>query len=213
VLIGECGIPFDLGGRERKPVFFSGREPKTAFETGDFSKCTNALNRTMDALDIAQVSFTIWCYQADNTNEHGDGWNGEDLSLFSRDQIVPGDEDDLFAGGRSLQAAIRPYPARVAGDVIHFSFSLYRRDRHFDLVFWADHSLATRKTEIFIPKYQYPYGVVVKIKSGGGSYQIDWEAQTLTYTHTETSSVNRIVIKKVLASKRTHELELQVLDP
>ena len=211
VLIGECGIPFDMGGASsQRPVFFGCRPAKTAFETNDFSTCTNALNRTMAAMEGAQVSCTIWCYQPDNTNKYGDGWNGEDLSLFSVDQVVPGDEDNLFAGGRSLQAAIRPYPHRVAGDVVRFGFSLYRKDRRFELVFKADHSLNTSETEIFLPKYQYPHGVHVKVKRGGGSYEIDWENQTLTYTHTETSKTNHIVVTKILApgTKKAHNVEL-----
>lgn len=96
------------------PIFFGCKKQQTAFESGDFSTCTNALNRSMRAMEEAQVSYTIWCYQPDNTNEYGDGWNQEDLSLFSKSQVVPGDEDNLFAGGRSLLAAIRPYPFKVS---------------------------------------------------------------------------------------------------
>lgn len=210
VLIGESGIPFDMGARQRRPLFFGWIQPRSAFETGDFSTCTNALNRTMSALEGAQVSYTIWCYQPENTNKYGDGWNGEDLSLFSVDQVFPGDEDDLFAGGRSLLAAIRPYPHRVAGDIVHFSFSLYRKDRRFSLEFNADHSLATRETEIFVPKYHYPHGVNVNVKKGSGSYKVDWELQTLTYTHAESSTTNHVVITKAAAplDMAAHELEL-----
>ena len=104
VLIGECGIPFDMGGVDERPIFFGCRHHKSAFETGDFSTCTNALNRTMCALEDAQVSYTIWCYQPDNTNKYGDGWNGEDLSLFSVDQVVPGDGRSCW-GGRSLRSS------------------------------------------------------------------------------------------------------------
>jgi len=204
VLIGECGIPFDLdGGKQRKPLFFSGRKPKAAFETNDFKKCTSAMDRTMCALEVAQVSYTIWCYELDNTNKYGDGWNGEDLSLFSRDQVIPGDEDNLYAGGRSLLAVIRPYPVRVAGDVVTFSFSLYRKDRKFELIFKADHNLATKETEVFLPKYQYPHGVKVTVHAGGGSYKVDWESQTLTYTHSEavSSIKHHVVVTKVLAQQ------------
>lgn len=203
VLIGECGIPFDLGGRENHPVCFPCFADKSAFETGDFSMCTSALNRTMGALEEAQVSYTIWCYQPENTNKHGDGWNGEDLSLFSRDQVLPGDENNLFAGGRSLLAAIRPYPHRVAGNVIRFSFHLYRKNRRFDLVFDADHSLTSNQTEIFLPRYHYPNGVDVRIKKGDGSYEVDWELQTLTYTHTASCAVSHIVVTKVAAPNNT----------
>lgn len=214
VLVGECGIPFDMGRQhDKKPLCFGCQKKTTAFETGDFSECTSALDRTMCALERAQVSFTIWCYQPDNTNEHGDGWNGEDLSLFSRDQAVPGEEDSLFDGGRSLQAAIRPYPCRVAGDVVRFSFSLYRKDRRFILVFEADHGLATRETEIFLPKYQYPHGVTIVVTEGSGSYKMNWETQTLTYTHTESSSTNHIVVTKVMApSEAAHDLELRPME-
>jgi hypothetical protein len=202
ILIGECGIPFDLGGRDAVPVFFGHRrKAKTAFETGDFNKCTHALHRTMRALEVAQVSFTIWCYEPENVNKYGDLWNEEDLSLFSKSQIAPDDEDDLFAGGRSLLAAIRPYPQRVAGDVQWFKFSLYQMDRRFDLVFEADHSIASKETVIFLPKYQYPHGVKVSITKGGGSYQIDWDLQTLTYTHTDACSMNHIVVQKVVINE------------
>mmetsp|Transcript_24061 Transcript_24061/g.56896 ORF Transcript_24061/g.56896 Transcript_24061/m.56896 type:complete len:407 (+) Transcript_24061:108-1328(+) len=199
VLIGECGVPFDMGGTSMSPLFFGFRKARTAFETGDFSTCTNALNRTMRALEIAQVSHTIWCYQPDNTNRYGDGWNGEDLSLFSKDQVDPGDEDDVLAGGRSLLAAIRPYPHRVAGDVVRYGFQLYRIRRPFELIFDADHNLQTNETVIFLPRYQYPHGVNVYIKQGdGGRYTIDWASQTLTYTHTKASSRNHLVVEKIL---------------
>jgi hypothetical protein len=31
------------------------------------------------------LSYTIWAYESSNTHANGDGWNGEDLSLFSND--------------------------------------------------------------------------------------------------------------------------------
>ena len=242
VLIGECGIPFDLGGRDRKPIFFSGKEPKTAFETGgryhtrtticlgtlascmdssfcfifqslDFSKCTTAMDRTMSALENAAVSYTIWCYQPENTNANGDGWNGEDLSLFSRDQVVEGDEDNLFAGGRSLNAVIRPYPCRIAGDLVRFSFRLFRRDRRFDFVFKPDHRLAVKETEIFLPRYQFPYGVKVLIlPESAGTYEIDWQQQTLTFTHHADASIVHVKVLKTLEtdSRRQGDISFEL---
>jgi hypothetical protein len=188
ILIGECGIPFDLHDFRH----FHRKD----FE--DFTKCTQAMNTTMRALEYAQVSYTIWTYEPDNTNKYGDNWNGEDLSLFSRDQVDPGEEDDLFAGCRSLLAAIRPYPCRVAGDVIHYSFHPYTRKRKFVLSFCADHTLTTSETEIFLPKYHYPHGVKVTVSKGGGTYRLDWELQRLLYTHNNASMLNTIVVKKIL---------------
>jgi hypothetical protein len=208
VLIGECGIPFDLGGRLGKPLFFGDHESKTAFETGDFSKCTMAMERTMSALEKAAVSYTIWCYQPENRNAIGDGWNGEDLSLFSVDQVTEGDEDNLFAGGRSLEAVIRPYPCRVAGDVVRFSFGLFRKDRRFDFVFKPDRHLAVKETEIFLPRFQYPHGVkVVIIPESSGTYQLDWQQQTMTFVHTDHVSVVHIKVLKVFETDPRPQLE------
>ena len=52
------------------------------------------------------VSCTLWNYTADNSNGRGDQWNGEDLSLFSRDQQK--DAADINSGGRALAAGTRP---------------------------------------------------------------------------------------------------------
>ena len=84
-------------------------------------------------------------------------------------------------------------------------FQLYRKDRRFDLTFTADHSLETNETIVFLPKYQYPRGVNVEIKKGGGSYEIDWDTQSLTYTHTESSTVNHIRVTKILAPKKSQK--------
>lgn len=213
VLIGECGIPFDLGGRDRKPLFFPDHESKTAFETGDFSKCTMAMDRTMSALEKAAVSYTIWCYQPENRNAIGDGWNGEDLSLFSLDQVAEGDdEDNLFPGGRSLEAVIRPYPCRIAGDLVRFSFRVFRRDRRFDFVFKPDHRLAVKETEIFLPRFQYPYGVTVTIiPESSGTYQLDWQQQKLTFTHTDHVSIVHIKVLKVLETDPRPQVDNSLL--
>src|SRR5438105_3243492 len=73
VLIGEFGIPFDL-------------QHKRAYRSGNFSKQIKAMDRSLRALEDALLSGTLWNYNADNTNVHGDQWNGEDFSIFSRDQ-------------------------------------------------------------------------------------------------------------------------------
>lgn len=69
----------------------------------------------------------------------------------------------------------------------------------------ADQSLETNETFIFLPKYQYPRGVNVRVKSDGGpcgTYKIDWETQTMTYTHSESSTTNHIEVTKILAPKK-----------
>ncbi len=162
-LLGEFGIAFDLAG---------GR----AFRDGDFREQVKAMDRTLRALDDALLSGTLWNYTADNRNARGDLWNGEDLSIFSRDQQR--DPQDLHSGGRALEAVVRPYARAVAGEPLRMHFD--RRRRSFEFVFRHDPSLSA-PTEIFVPDYQYPRGYRVTVSDG--SFEAIPAAQTLAYHH------------------------------
>src|SRR5207237_3668325 len=145
VLIGEFGIPFDL-------------QHKKAYRTGDFGKQIRAMNRSLRALEDTLLSGTLWNYTADNTNEHGDQWNGEDLSIFSLDQQT--DPQDIHAGGRALPAVVRPYACAVAGEPLHMAFDPDHKD--FTFAFRHD-ATVTAPTELFVPNYQYPRGYTVGV--------------------------------------------------
>lgn len=124
-IIGEVGVPFDING---------GR----ALRTGDYAKQTELLDALIEAMEQANVGFTLWNYNPDNTTAAGDGWNQEDFSVMcneqdaldldnvcaprsqeGRHQAATDDVDAelyrLHAGGRSLPAIIRPYAVKVAG--------------------------------------------------------------------------------------------------
>ena len=73
-------------------------------------------------------------YEPINTHAYGDGWQGEDLSIFSYDDI-PANQDILAddppnlhslitVGARGIPAWCRPYPAEVVGQVISFDFDM-----------------------------------------------------------------------------------------
>ncbi|MGI6365959.1 MAG: cellulase family glycosylhydrolase [Bacillota bacterium] len=148
VLIGETGIAYDMqGGR--------------AYRTGDFSVQIKAMDRLLRALDANFHNFTLWNYTSDNSNERGDGWNGEDLSIFSRDQQT--DPRDLNSGGRALEALVRPWPRRIAGQPLALRFNI--KTREFTFSFKPDPD-ATAPTEIFVPAYQYPQGYVIQVSAG-----------------------------------------------
>ena len=154
-VIGEFGIPFDL-------------DDKSAYKNGNFSIHTQALDLYYDAMDANLLNCTIWNYTADNTNERGDLWNDEDLSIFSRDQQ---DSDDIYSGGRGLAAIVRPYARKVAGEPLRMSFDLATRTFEFA---WKPDPAVTPPTEIFVPDLQYPQGIVAEVS--GGSYRRDGQS-------------------------------------
>jgi hypothetical protein len=175
-LVGEFGIPFDLQG-------------KKAYRSDDFSQQVSALDRSFRAMDDNLLSCTIWNYTPDNTNERGDMWNGEDLSIFSRDQ--QSDRRDINSGGRALAAFIRPYARKVAGEPIYMSFDL--KTSIFEFKFRHD-SQVQAPTEIFVPSYHYPRGYQVEVSDG--SYEALHEQQILVYRHTLEQPMHFIRIQR-----------------
>ena len=104
------------------------------------------------------LNYTLWNYTADNTNARGDLWNDEDLSIFSRDQRT--DPGDINSGGRALEAVVRPYASKTAGEPLKMSFDIRRR--RFDFEFRHDPAVDA-PTEIFVPNFQYPHGIRVTL--------------------------------------------------
>jgi hypothetical protein len=173
-LIGETGIPFDMGYAR-------------AYRSGDFSMQLRAMDASMSALESSFASFTLWNYTADNTNERGDQWNGEDFSIYSRDQL--GGDDDLYDGGRALGAVIRPYPIIIAGEPIHISFD--RRSRRFEFSF--RHAAGVdAPSELFIPRLQYPQGCKVQVSDG--IFELDAGRQLLLYKHSPAQALHTLTL-------------------
>lgn len=161
-LIGETGIPFDLNRGK-------------SYVTGDFSAQVAAMDATMQALEANLLSFTLWNYTADNDNEYGDRWNHEDLSIFSRDQMIG--NGSPYDGGRALQAVLRPYPFKIPGRLQFMRFDI--DTRVFEVAFELDASIEGN-LELFIPEFQYPGGCNIEAAHGG--YQINLAQQWLRYT-------------------------------
>ncbi|MCX7706990.1 MAG: cellulase family glycosylhydrolase [Anaerolineae bacterium] len=179
VLLGEFGIPFDLNEKE-------------AYRTGDFSVQIRALDRSFRAVEDNLLSCTLWNYTADNTDACGDGWNGEDFSIFSRDQ--QDNPSDINSGGRALRAAVRPYPRAVAGEPLRMAFDLRRRV--FEFEFRHDPQVAA-PTEIFVPVLQYPEGYRVEVSDG--TFEKDSARQVLVYRHDPEQRQHIITISPMSA--------------
>ena len=160
-VIGEFGVPFDLNN-------------KKAYKTGDFSRQQQALNVYYQFVESLFLDTTIWNYTADNDNLHGDQWNDEDLSIFSRDQ--QSNPEDLNSGGRATAAFVRPYVRRLDGKPIRQAFDLKRKE--YVLAF--EHE-GEQVTEIFVPSLHYSRGFNVEISDGSWTFSLD--SQILLYQH------------------------------
>lgn len=176
VLIGECGIPFDMDG-------------KRAYRSGDFHAQIRAMDRTLRAMEDNLLGYTLWNYTADNTNAHGDQWNDEDLSIFSRDQQR--NPDDIHSGGRALEAILRPYPRCIAGEPLSLDFD-YRKGR-FRFTFRHDPQV-NAPSEFYVPEFQYPRGCRIWVSDG--HYEFDAAEQTLTYYHSPDRQVHEVRLER-----------------
>ena len=168
VLLGEFGIPFDLRGNRVK-----------------------AMDRSFRAVEDNLLSCTLWNYTPDNTHAHGDGWNGEDLSIFGRDEQE--DLGDIHSGGRALPAIVRPYPRATAGEPLRMAFDIKRRI--FQFRFRHDPQV-TAATEIFVPALQYPRGYRVEVSDG--MVERDPVRQTLIYRHDPARREHKVRISPEL---------------
>ncbi|MDR0455375.1 MAG: cellulase family glycosylhydrolase [Treponema sp.] len=122
-LLGEFGLAFDMNKRR-------------SFANGNYSLHEEALSMYYNAVDTNLLHSTIWNYTADNTNKTGDGWNDEDLSIFS-------DGKERAAAGWK-----RPYPMATAGNPLSIKWN-YRRGV-FRYRYTADSGIAA-PTVIYLP--------------------------------------------------------------
>jgi Glycoside hydrolase family 5 C-terminal domain/Cellulase (glycosyl hydrolase family 5) len=174
VLIGETGIPFDL-------------DEGKAYRTGNFQAQSAAANRVFRGIEDSLSHCTWWNYTADNDHQGGDQWNGEDLSIFSRDQQHNLEKSN--SGGRALDAIVRPYPRAVAGALLSLRFDPHRGT--FSFTFRHDPQV-TAATEIFIPNLQYPHGYQVKVSDGSFEQYPDRHLGIYRHTTIQTEHTIRV---------------------
>jgi hypothetical protein len=213
-LVGEVGIPFDMHQR--------------AFKDGNFAPQVRAMNASLRSLERHMVSYTLWNYNPDNTNAHGDDWNGEDLSIFSRDQqihppsfqadapinpdaLTPDQLDALNDGGRALSAVIRPYAYKVTGTPTGMAF--YPKRKLFRFRFRSNPDLVPNTAcEFFVPRYHYPDGFKVVVSDG--DIEIFWEAQKILYYPSLNEREHTVVVlPKDATVKDGVGFEMDALEP
>ncbi|MBI1261339.1 MAG: cellulase family glycosylhydrolase [Rhizobiales bacterium] len=155
-LIGECGIPYDLDQAAAFKAWAAGSRDPAIWE-----KHVIALDLMYNALDKLLISSTQWNYTASNRNDEavGDGWNQEDLSIYSIDQRD--NPDDINSGGRALEGFVRPYARKVTGRPLKMKFK--RETGAFRFIYDVT---GDGTAEIFVPRLQYPNGFEIEVEGG-----------------------------------------------
>jgi hypothetical protein len=174
-VIGEFGLPFDING-------------KKAYRNNNFSEHEEALDTYYSVMDRELLHCFLWNYTADNTNKHGDMWNGEDLSIFSKDQQKK--PENIHSGGRAISGFCRPYPQKTAGTPQYIEFN--RSTKEFTYTFKPEPSMEA-PTELYVPHWHYPNGYMVNLSAG--SYKKDTKNQRLLiYPSTKETPLTVILL-------------------
>ena len=141
-LVGEFGIPFDLNDGEAYARWAQGERSPAVWHAH-----SAALSAMYDALDALLLSSAQWNYTASNRNDAmiGDGWNQEDLSIWSADQID--DRADPDAGARALSGFCRPFVRAAQGQLLA---QAWNADTGFTCTIAVDGTI-TAPTEIYVP--------------------------------------------------------------
>lgn len=170
-LIGEFGIPYDLNNGEAYDRWATGERGEQVWRAH-----AKALGAMYDTLDALLLSSTQWNYSATNRNDLriGDGWNQEDLSIYSVDQVTS--VDDPASGSRALAGFSRPYVQRAQGLIVSMAFDA--GDACLDAVIKVDAAIGDA-TEIFVPNWRYPHGVDIATSGVKAAATHDVKAQTV----------------------------------
>ncbi|KAG0375689.1 hypothetical protein BGX24_008774 [Mortierella sp. AD032] len=164
-----------------------------------------AFDNILQGLDRTLAHYTLWNYTIENTKQFGDGWNGEDLSLYSSPTAAMAADETLHPldrGGRAVEQFCRPYPVTTVGQPTKILF-----DRHFGTFrLWTrtdekqeqeeqqdqeqKQSEDAMKSEIYIPQLHFPDGPTGNVVAvSDGTWEWDTERQSLFWTYGSTSPI------------------------
>jgi hypothetical protein len=182
-LIGECGIQYDMNEAQAYDRWAGGERSSDIWRAQ-----TAALDLMYNAFDRLLVSSAQWNYTVSNRNDPmiGDGWNQEDLSIWSLDQTT----DDPSSGGRAVEGFCRPFVRIGQGTVIRQSFD--RASGLFEAEIEIDAAI-TAPTEIFVPDVQYPAGAALTVDP---ALDVEHDGQVVRFRVTQAGTVKLRVTRR-----------------
>lgn len=166
-LIGEFGIPYDLDEGYAYTRWQAG-------ERDVWCQHEAALTLMYDAMDALGLHSTQWNYTASNRNDLriGDGWNQEDLSIWSADQ--QDGSGNPGGGGRAIAGFSRPYVRRAQGRIRSACFA--HDTRRFTAEILVDADIGGF-TELYVPLIHYPLGFVLRCEGIPAELDLDPSSQ------------------------------------
>ena len=205
VIFGECGIPMDMNNHR-------------GYNEDDYRLHNFAMDSMFQAMEKAHISgYTLWNYNPKNEVTFGDSWNGEDFSIYCKTIARDKFKETSNSGGRVLEAIIRPYAAKIAGELqltkFDYNKKVYILKFKTPDVIRQTQSAAklavgpqiTRQTEIFVPEYhfnQHENGddehpcKSIEIIVSDGQFYYDFDKQTLYYWHADHANEHTVIIRK-----------------
>jgi hypothetical protein len=159
--------------------------------TGLYSPHEEALSMYYDAVDANLLHSTIWNYTADNTGRYGDGWNDEDLSIFSEGK------ERAAAGWK------RPYPMATAGEPLSIKWD--RRRGVFCYRFNADKAIVA-PTIIYLPADYFGPEPLIELRAlhedAAPLWEYNFEQQRLLVFCGEFDGEVEVIVRPTAASFR-----------
>lgn len=129
---------------------------------GDYTEHVKAMDALVSACDDHLVNFTLWAYSAVNTHEWGDGWNGEDLSLYCAETgSFP--KHPYLAGARAPASWCRPFvqslaPASSGAKLVRMAFDLKTSRFEAEVDIGAQEGDGEVVASVYVPWLHYREG-------------------------------------------------------
>lgn len=164
---GEIGIPYDMNSQ-------------AAYKTGNFSTQIKAMDANLKALEENFLNFTLWNYCPINTHTHGDHWNGEDLSIWSRDDIKhsPAGTHELSKGGRAVAAFSRPFAVLTPGTPLFTRFELEKGIFKFK---FSHSKELLDKVVLYVPKHHFACLDSSTVEVSDGTWEYNEKTQLMSW--------------------------------